>query len=375
MVEELVPLVDLLKYVPHHLHRLVEAVEVVGVEGLGAEEEAVLAGHDPRGASGIVEDLAAVAHEADQVASAHRVELAVLDVSVGGVALEPPVHVVGFPPVGEKLASVGSGAVLGEVHVESHGGVLSLGRSSRVPARAPARAGAGFPPEEDVRRSLLLLGVDVAAWRHCVDVVADDRAVGADEDEGDRVESEYALLALLRALGEPVDCESFELLAARGALGEALVACLAALDGDEDDCAAILGDDVHEPSVALGLPGALDDLEAPADEEHLCCLKCLAGEVLHFGDLLLLSARPFGLPCEIAGARVRVLRKGSKRSGTWEERPRRGSFRICSRAYGGAFPARRNRKSIAALAEAKRFRANVRRIREDQGSAVQKVGK
>jgi hypothetical protein len=50
-------------------------------------------------------------------------------------------------------------------------------------------------------------------------------------------------------------------------------------------------------------------------------------------------------------------------------------FGFVLEAMEDASSCKRNRKSIAALAEAKRFRANVRRIREDQGSAVQKVGK
>lgn len=158
MVEELVLLAGLLEHVLQHADRLVDAVGVVLVAVAECPEEESLLHWEEFGCQEAVSfHELAVVHEAYEVLSADRVVLAVLDVSVGRVALEPAVDVVRLAPVGQKLVlGVSALGFSGEVHVESHfrASFQSLLDVPGIPPGPCDPDGSGCPPLEE-RRSFI----------------------------------------------------------------------------------------------------------------------------------------------------------------------------------------------------------------------------
>ena len=263
---------------------VVNACEVVVIVFAAPEEEAFLARQQHRCALRVRLYELACDSERHQLLEAHGIELAVLKLAVGHVALEPAVDVVGLAPVGDHFAlhASGVGAALRQVHIESHDGDPFWWLADCFPKAAepidPA-ALAGFLKRRKGGRLFLLW--DIAAG-HRVDVMLDERPVRAEKEQADVVESDGAISVVAVVL-QPVDGETFELLSVQ-VLCRKRVGVPACCDGYENEGLFVLRHDAHGRGDVV-CPGLLDDLVSPAVEERCRCLVLLLDEFFH-DDLL-----------------------------------------------------------------------------------------
>ena len=124
MVEELIVVLERIADFADDFESVFNIHEVVVIVFAAPEEEALLARQQRRRALRVCLHELASDPERHQLFEAHGVELAVLKLAVGNVALEPAVDVVGLAPVGDHFVLLvsGGGVALSQIHIESHGG-------------------------------------------------------------------------------------------------------------------------------------------------------------------------------------------------------------------------------------------------------------